>query len=551
MDGKLAPNSFFRSLESRLASKMSARSCFISYPVAQTSPQNVSGQKYAGYLLFILCASLYLLPFMRLLLQGTDEGLLVSGAVRVAHGQVFARDFSEVVGPGTFYWLALFFKLFGITFLATRVCLFLTSLATGLLMYFLSRRVCGRYQMLPCMVFAGTSCNMLWPTISHHVDSNVFALASVACAVIWVDRADRRKDGLLLAAGVLAGATTFFLQPKGVLLLLALLLWLSIERKRRLLSLVMVFGGYVSVVGIVLAYFWSRHALWDLIYVNILWPYQHYGAVNVVPYAHGIIQEYWASWAGPASGLRWRVGLAAVLMIPFMFVALLPALLLFLAFKRRESAAKPVTVLYWLCGWAFWLAEIHRKDIPHLVFGSPLLIVLSVHYLAEYRAKVADLMLQILAISAGCLVSLNFVLALSAHAMATRVGSVAVYKSDPVVAALDDRVAPGEEIFVYPGSPEYYFLSATTNPTRYSGLLYNYNSAAEFEEVVRVLDGHHIRYVLWDAGLEAKALKEEFPSAKPARPDQLIIEPYLKSHYETVWTDNKGVYLMKRNNEYQ
>jgi hypothetical protein len=218
---------------------------------------------------------------------------------------------------------------------------------------------------------------------------------------------------------------------------------------------------------------------------------------------------------------------------------------------RRESALNPEIVLYWLCGWAIWLAEIHRKDIPHLVFGSPLLIVLCIHYLAEYRARVADLVLRILAISAVCLVSLNFVLALSAHAMATRVGSVAVYKSDPVVAALDDRVAPSDEIFVYPGSPEYYFLSATTNPTRYSGLLYNYNSAAEFEEVVRVLDERHIRYVLWDTGLEAKALRYQFPSAIPARPDELIIEPYLESHYKTVWSDNKGVYLMERKNEYQ
>ena len=56
---------------------------------------------------------------MRILLPGDgDEGLLVSGAVRIVHGQVFARDFFEVVGPGTFYWLALFFKLFGVTFVA-------------------------------------------------------------------------------------------------------------------------------------------------------------------------------------------------------------------------------------------------------------------------------------------------------------------------------------------------------------------------------------------------------------------------------------------------
>jgi 4-amino-4-deoxy-L-arabinose transferase-like glycosyltransferase len=187
-------------------------------------------RQYIPYLIFTLCASLYFLPFMRLLLQAPPEGLLVYGAVRIVHGQVFARDFFEVVGPGTFYWLALFFKLFGVTFVAARICLFVTSLGTGLAMYFLSRRICGQYQILPCILLAGTYFGTLWPTISHHVDSNCFALLSVACMTVWQDR---RKGGLLFAAGALAGATTCFLQQKGLLLLLALLVWLWMQRRRR------------------------------------------------------------------------------------------------------------------------------------------------------------------------------------------------------------------------------------------------------------------------------------------------------------------------------
>jgi hypothetical protein len=55
------------------------------------------------YLVFGLCVSLYLFPFMRMVLRGTDEGILVTGAVRTVHGQLLGRDFVEVVGPGTFY----------------------------------------------------------------------------------------------------------------------------------------------------------------------------------------------------------------------------------------------------------------------------------------------------------------------------------------------------------------------------------------------------------------------------------------------------------------
>src|SRR3984957_18365594 len=194
----------------------------------------VTKRGYVPYMTFALCASLYFFPFMRLLLQTPPEGLLVYGAVRIVHGQVFARDFFEVVGPGTFYWLALFFKLFGVTFAATRICLVVTSLGTALAMYFLSRRICTQYQVLPSILLVGTYFGTLWPSISHHVDSNCFALLAVVCMIVWQEK---HNPGLLFAAGALAGATTCFLQQKGGLLLLALLLWLWLHHRRKSTSL--------------------------------------------------------------------------------------------------------------------------------------------------------------------------------------------------------------------------------------------------------------------------------------------------------------------------
>ena len=515
---------------------------------AQPRMARAPARQHIPYLIFILFASLYLLPFMRLLLQPPPEGLLVYGAVRIVHGQGFARDVFEVVGPGTFYWLALFFKLFGVTFVATRICLVVTSLGTGLAMYFLSRRICGQYRILPCILLAGTYFGTLWPTISHHVDSNCFALLAVACMTVWQGR---RKHGLLFAAGALAGATTCFLQQKGLLLLLALLLWLWVQRRRRstsLSSLWAVTGGYISVVGLMLVYFWSRHALGDLFYANVVWPSGHYGAVNVVPYAQGIIRDCWDHFALAKSGFHWTIVTAAVLITPFLFVAALPALLPALAARCRCNTMRPEIVLYWLCGWALWLSEIHRKDIWHLVFGSPLLMILCIYYLQQYRAKVADLALQILAISAACLAGFNLFLALSAHPLATRVGTVAVFKKVPALAVLDDKVAPGEEIFVYPYCPMYYFLSATTNPTRYGGLVYNFNTPSQFEEVVGVLEQRRVKYVLWDTHFQAKEVAALLPASARMPRGALIIEPYLESHYKVVWED-ADTRLMERKGE--
>ena len=70
-----------------------------------TNPQSPLGNQPAAidarspqlirYCIFIACAGI--------------EGSVDYAAVRIIHGQVFARDFFEVMGPGTPYWLAAFF----------------------------------------------------------------------------------------------------------------------------------------------------------------------------------------------------------------------------------------------------------------------------------------------------------------------------------------------------------------------------------------------------------------------------------------------------------
>jgi hypothetical protein len=518
------------------------------YPAVRAPIAEVAKWEYIPYLIFAICAGLYFMPFMRLILPGDgDEGQLISGAARIVHGQVFARDFFEVVGPGTPYWLALFFKLFGITFVATRLCLFATSMGTALAMYFLSRRACKQYQALPCILLVGAYFGSSWPAISHHVDSNCFALLAVACTILWHDK---RKLTLLFAAGALAGATTCILQPKGILLILALLVWLWLQHRRRSASLSWlgaIAGGYLSLVASMLLYFWSRHALWDLFYANVLWPSRNYSAVNVVPYAQGIVRYYWDHFVIARSGFRWTVVTASILILPFLLVAALPVLLPVLAFRYRRNAAQPEILLLWLCGVALWLSEFHRKDIPHLVFGSPLLMILFVFYLQQYRAKLADLALQILAMSATCLACFNLFLALSARPVATRAGSVALLKSDPVITVLQSKADAGEEIFAYPYCAMYYFLSATANPTRYSVLVYNYNTRSQFDEVVTVLDRRRVRLVVWNKGFE-RNVKTRFPGTMRAREQELIVEPYLESHYKVVWEDADNR-LMERRGE--
>jgi hypothetical protein len=509
----------------------------------RTSARPSSTQRFVRYLMVALGVTLYLLPFLRLIFIGSDEGTLVEGAVRVLHGQVFARDFFEVMGPGTFYILAAMFKLFGATFLVARIWLFVTSFGTFLAMYFLSRRVCTRYQLLPPLLLVSVYFSTMWPMVNHHVDSNFFALLSVICIVLWQNVP---KSGLLFASGVLSGVTTCILQPKGMLLLLAIVIWLWVQQRRRSArpaAIALVAAGYVSVVGGTLLYFWSRGALWDLIYMNFVWPSHNYGTVNTIPYATGM-HQFWSHWAGPIHHAWLSTPVAVVLIVPFLLVAALPALVIALGIPHGKDSLRTEILLYWLCGSALWLSEIHRLDIAHLTSGSPLLVILCIHFLVEYLGKIADWFLQFLAISAGALATVNLLIVLSVQSVPTRVGAVGMFKQDPAIAFLDTHAAAGSEIFAYPTCPMYYFLSATTNPTRYSLLLYNYNTSSQFQDAIRVLDQHKVKYVLWDTTVETKAAP--YFSAAMYRPvGGLLMEPYLEAHYKIV-KDIDGLRILER-----
>jgi hypothetical protein len=518
----------------------------VSAPI--TVPKQASDEIWKKYALYGLLASLYILPFMQVYLLSTDEGTLDYGAVRIAQGQVFPRDFFEVIGPGTFYLLAMFFKVLGVTFVASRIYLFIISLGTAVLMYISSRRICRTHQVLPSIFLAGTyfGC-LLWPQISHHADSNLFALLAAICALQWYDN---RNSVELLAVGVFTGITTVVFQPKGSLLFVALLIWLLILRRRghaSTSSLGILTIGYLGFISVVVLWFWSRGALRSLIDANFIWPLSHYQAVNAVPYAGDVVQTFRMH---VVKGMGWTIPLAGLLTIPFLYVAAFPLMLPAIGARLRWDINKADVLLFWLCGAALWASELHRKDIAHLVFGSPFFMILCVHFLAESRGRIASIALQMLSISCVSLAVFNLLAVfLSTHTVVTNVGKFRAFTKDGAVSFVREHVAPGEEIFAYPYCPRYYFLGAAKNPTPYSILLYNYNTRSQFQEVVQILEQRKVKYVIWDSSLE-EVKAEVFPASTHVPPGGFIIEPYLESHYRLVKMLD-GVRIMERKEQQQ
>ena len=277
----------------------------------------------------------------------------------------------------------------------------------------------------------------------------------------------------------------------------------------------------------------------SLIYVDFVFPSQHYSAVNDVSYGQGIAQT-WAFMTTQPGGLNWPVVAAFPLILPYLFVAGLPVLLILFGLWYRWSAISPEITLLLLCGPAIWLSEFHRRDIHHLTYGSPLLTVLCFHMLTVHSNRLAQMAIKMFAICAACLAAFICSIAAITPSVSTRVGPVAILGQDalPVLRFLESHAQPGEDVLIYPYSPVYYFLSSTTNPTPYSFLLTNYNTPSQFQEVVQALELRKVRYVIWDTDQLAKLASSFRLNPQHDHQDQLIVENYLTSHYTTVQNEH-------------
>ena len=96
-------------------------------------------------LMLFVATCLYLRLSYNHLYLDFDEGFGLQGAQRILHGEVLYRDFFSFYTPGSYYWLALLFKLFGTSILVVRGALVVYGGVFSVLTYFIARRVCSRF----------------------------------------------------------------------------------------------------------------------------------------------------------------------------------------------------------------------------------------------------------------------------------------------------------------------------------------------------------------------------------------------------------------------
>jgi len=518
--------------------------------LSNRQPTSTRGLRRVGefqdYFWVAAIAALYLFLFVRVQWRIGDEGDMLNGALAVSEGRIPYRDFFDLRGPAAFYWLGLFFKVFGATWFVARMHLLMTGTLTALLVYHLARRVSrSSGALLPCAIVTVLSIPA-WPASHHHWDSNLFALAAIAAFFSAQERGGRTWFFL---SGAVAGLSSCFIYQKGFFLLASFIAVLALghiffRRRADVGQVAAMLGGYGAVGVAVLAWFIHLGALQDFLAATIVNPVQTYADQNRLSYGYQLTE--FAFGKLPALS-TWSAVLAlpsaALLMAPAVVIGGLPILVIALAAlymtdsKNRKEATFPLAA-YVIVGAGLWLSEYHRPDIMHLIYGSPVLLVAlwlmwrQINWPQLLRIGVpATLVVGILftAIVQGLrAVSAN-------QETPSRRGTVLGFEKDQALRFLvSDQVHPGDFVFVYPYYPTYYFLANIRNPTRFGEFIYGPGSKPYFDEAIQAIESHKVKFVLWDTVVTADNMQRWFPAYVPPPRRDRWMENYLSEHYEQI-----------------
>jgi hypothetical protein len=462
-----------------------------------------------------LSACAYLSLFYNYSNLFADEGIVLQGAQRILDGQLPHRDFFSMVTPGSYYWIALLFRVFGSSILVARGALVVYGGIFAALTYLVARRACRRSIAALTAYLVTLVCLPAWFMALHNWDSTVTAYLSLYCAVRSIESRSRVWP---VATGSLAAITCLFEQSKGAGLIVGIGLGFLLAAMAR--RQVRFFCGRVGLltVGLVwpfaatLVYFVSKHALGEVL-DQWFWPLRHYAVVNATFYGDIGLGQYsllenllTTGWFSMLLGLLILSEDVVVAALPLFAVGFL--LLWIARLWQKETGPKAeyyLMVSACLAGLLLATLATRRADLVHILFQAPLFLVVLAwlldgrdfpsHLLASVRPLVVTGVVTSFTVFGMCLLWVP----LEAHyVLQTRHGSLRTSGPDPVLDELQAQVRPGGSVFVYPDQALYYYLSGAHNPTRYDWLFPGMYTPAQFEEAFQEVDAAHTPLILFE-----------------------------------------------------
>lgn len=511
-------------------------------------PEESRSERQIAIAIFAI-SFIYLYLFRRYTTIEPDEGIILQGAQRVLDGEVLYRDFFSFFTPGSYYFLALIFRLFGSSFLVARTVLVFFGGIYSVVAYLLARRVCSRTSALAAIALMAATTLPFRFLVLHNWDSTLWACLALYCAVKTMESSGWKWS---MAAGTFTSLTILFEQSKGAGLALGLLagfVILAVGRAKARLNAAQIVGfsaGLFWPFLPTLAYFGFHHALGPML-ADWLWPLRHYSLANRVPYGYqGWSDETRHSLFGSSS---WPVtAITTVTMSPCFLIPVLPliAVGLLIYWIRQhllgqggtERAGYYIVIGSVLSGLLLSVVMV-RADILHFMYLQPLfcLVLAWIFDGRDIPGRIflrAKPMLVAYLLIAFFLFSIPLLLrTLGAHAIvATRRGTVRAPREDTVIPYIQKHVAAGETILVYPYLPLYYYLTATTPASEFEYFQPGMHTAQQAQTLLTQLHSRNVKIVLFES-----SFAEKIPHSWPQTPLSAIVNDpvadYLSREYRS------------------
>jgi hypothetical protein len=511
--------------------------------------------KFLG--LILIAAGLYFLLVFNRGISMVDEGFVLHLAQMVTRGQVPCRDFFYHAIPGTLYIHASLFSLFGEKLIMVRVYALFQAIITVWLFF----RVARTFQRVPFAYFSALLAvpwNILvfYRMAHYNVDSIFFALCTLFCILGF---ARKKSWPWVLGAGLAAGITLICKQNIGLLICLFAVFATALTRDSAFSlnkRLIMVFIPMVAPLAVLLVYFVSQGALFDLyqvVVVEAIQSKQHW-LVNLILWRglqslffilvyFGIIFLFslWLKKARGGSGRSREIAWVSIIIFHLVifsflilaghfFTAIFPLLLIasavFASWKDHQTAGderycRNLTIVF--VGLIYVGGLSSGVDVTHnLLSFSPALVITG--YLIQvaisrsgekmsrgrFRMAAAVLVFMLLV---GFVYPFTPFGVLVFHEpwwkackkvdlprlQGIRVSEETKHEIESIYEIVNINTAPGEPILVFPIGSFYYFITERPAPFFQEFFFYEVFFAHQQDELIQGMEDQKIRLILLPA----------------------------------------------------
>ncbi len=461
------------------------------------------GPGFFGTLVLFLLTFFLSCEYGSLYFAMDDEAVTVLGAQRLLAGETPYRDFATRHCPGSYYFSAAYFAIFGSEQWGTRSLMCLVAALTGLLIHLISLRcIRGKMRFMPWLLW--TCCGLVdFPILSYHWFGTLFTVASVLMAWGWVTQS---SPWWARGLGLSSSLALWTLQSDGFAsALIIVFLGLRFRPPNRLTLLRWTVGCSI-LLWLPLFPLWGQIWRESVVDLRIHLPY------NRFPYSwHPLIEMFQANqgiaWTQDPQlwGTAWSHWWLNVLRYG-TFYGVLVISLLFSEWKRHREGK----ILAW-CMLAWALAIGNRQVISYLGFACPIYYLVLCQLLSHLpRAGIlAALWAGIEILGWGCRASFK----VRSHQFPVQTRSGLYWTQSPQVAQrcallhamVEKYLPPGTEVLGYPYLASLYTLEKLRNPIRFSVLSPFVFSDEDHRLSVDRLKERKVRWIVYQA-LSASAI---------------------------------------------